>query len=285
MTTTDLMLDDALFAGPAPPAPVPPPHDLPWWRAIVRLNRNPITSWPARCYEEKISVRHILGRAMVLVNDPALIPEVLGDTEGATARPVASKRMLRPGTGNGVLLAEGTDWRRQRRILAPAFTPRHIATLVPHFVAGTERLLARLAACDRNAVNLAAVMQETALDIAARSMFSLSIDDRAASIAANLTRYQRDVGRFTVWDLFARREDSFPFALRGRRRFSRDWFVEVDRVMEERRAIAAPKGQRPTDVLDLLEAARDPETGEGLSPHEIRDQVATLLGAGFETTA
>jgi cytochrome P450 len=232
-----------------------------------------------------VSVRRVLGRTMVLVNDPKLVPLVLGESEGAAVRPVASKRMLRPGTGNGVLLAEGADWRRQRRILAPAFTPRHIATLVPHFVAGTERLLARLAAGDRTAVNLAAAMQETALDIAARSMFSLSIDDRAQSIAANLTRYQREVGRFTLWDLLARREDSFPLALRGRKRFSRDWFVEVDRVMAERRASAPPKGERPADVLDLLEAARDPETGEGLSPSEIRDQVATLLGAGFETTA
>jgi cytochrome P450 len=226
----------------------------------------------------------------VLVNDPELIPLVLGENDGATARPIASKRMLRPGTGNGLLLAEGADWRRQRRILAPAFTPRHIATLVPHFVAGTERLLTRLASGDRAqrnlaGVNLAALMQETALDIAARSMFSLSIDDRAANIAANLTRYQREVGGFTIWDLFARREDSFPFALRGRARFSRDWFAEVDRVMAERRAIALPKDQRPADVIDLLEAARDPETGEGLAPHEIRDQVATLLGAGFETTA
>jgi cytochrome P450 len=286
MTITGLTLDDAHIAGPAPPAPVPPPHDLPWWRAIARLNRNPITSWPQRCYEERICVRRILGRTMVLVNEPQLIPQVLGEADGgATVRPMASKRMLRPGTGNGVLLAEGVDWRRQRRILAPAFTPRHIATLVPHFVAGTQRLLARLADGERAAINLAAVMQETALDIAARSMFSLSIDDRAASIAANLTRYQREVGRFTVWDLFARREDSFPFALRGRRRFSRDWFVEVERVMADRRALVAPKGERPADIVDLLEAARDPETGEGLSPHEIRDQVATLLGAGFETTA
>ena len=55
--------------------------------------------------------------------------------------------------------------------------------------------------------------------------------------------------------------------------------------MAERRAIAAPGDGRPADVIDLLEAARDPESGEGLSPHEIRDQVATLLGAGFETTA
>jgi cytochrome P450 len=283
--TTDLTLDDALLAGPAPPAPVPPPRDLPWWRAVAALNRNPIASWPLRCYEERVCVRRILGRSFVLVNDPALIGLVLGDNAGATARPAGSKRLLRPATGNGVLLAEGADWRRQRRILAPAFTPRHIATLVPHFVAGTERLLARLASGDRGAVNLAALLQEATLDIAARSMFSLSIDDRAGHLAATLTHYQRKVGRFTVWDLFARREDSFPFASRGRRRFRRDWCAEVERVMAERRAIAAPGDGRPADVIDLLEAARDPESGEGLSPHEIRDQVATLLGAGFETTA
>jgi unspecific monooxygenase len=210
---------------------------------------------------------------------------VLGENDGATVRPVASKRMLRPGTGNGVLLAEGADWRRQRRILAPAFTPRHIATLVPHFVAGTERLLTRLASGDREAVNLAALMQETALDIAARSMFSLSIDDRAASIAANLTRYQREVGGFTIWDLFARREDSFPFALRGRARFQprlvrrgrpRDGRAARDRATEGRapgrrdrpaRSCARPRDRR------RIGAARDPR------------QVATLLGAGFETTA
>jgi hypothetical protein len=57
LTTTDLTLDDAFVAGPAPPAPVPPEHDLPWWRAIMRLNRNPITSWPQRCYEERVSAR------------------------------------------------------------------------------------------------------------------------------------------------------------------------------------------------------------------------------------
>jgi cytochrome P450 len=284
-TGTGPPLADDVPAGPAPPAPVPPAHDLPWWRAVVRLGRNPITAWPQRCYEERVSLRRVLGRAMVLVSDPALIPLVLGEGDGATERPVASKRLLRPAIGNGVLLAEGADWRRQRRILAPAFTPRHIATLVPHFVAGAERLLARLAAGDRTAVNLAAALQEAALDIAARTMFSASIDGRAASIAANLARYQRDVGRFTVWDLLARREGSFPFALRGRGRFRRSWFAEVDRVIAERRALAAPRGARPADVLDLLEAARDPDTGEGLAPDEIRDQVATLLGAGFETTA
>ncbi len=266
-----------------PPAPIPPARDLPAWRALATMTRNPIAGWPRRVYEDRLVIRRILGRTMVLVNDPALVRRVLADSAGDFVRPVASKRILRPGTGNGVLLAEGADWRRQRRILAPAFTPRHIASLVPHFVAGAERLMERLSAPPADRVNLSAALQEAALDIAARSMFSLSIDDRAGAMAALLTRYQKKVGRFTLWDLLARREGDFGLLLRGRAAFHREWFAEVDRLIAQHRA--GPANGRATDVLDLLEAARDPETGEALRAGEIRDQVATLLGAGFETTA
>ncbi|MBL8838953.1 MAG: cytochrome P450 [Alphaproteobacteria bacterium] len=266
-----------------PPAPVPPERDLPVWRALAVMTRNPIAGWPRRVYEDRLVVRRLLGRTMVLVNEPALVRRVLADNERDFVRPVASKRMLRPGTGNGVLLAEGADWRRQRRILAPAFTPRHIASLVPHFVAGAGRLMARLDACAGGRVNLSAALQEAALDIAARSMFSLSLDDRAGPMAALLTRYQKKVGRFTLWDLLARRESDFGLFLRARADFHRQWFGEVDRLVALHGGDRT--GSRPPDVLDLLQAARDPETGEALRAGEIRDQVATLLGAGFETTA
>jgi cytochrome P450 len=39
------------------------------------------------------------------------------------------------------------------------------------------------------------------------------------------------------------------------------------------------------DLLDLLLSARDPETGEGLSESEVRDQCSTMIIAGYETTA
>jgi cytochrome P450 len=42
---------------------------------------------------------------------------------------------------------------------------------------------------------------------------------------------------------------------------------------------------RHGDLLDLLLAARDPETGEALSNTEVRDQCGTMLAAGYETAA
>ncbi|WP_334164568.1 cytochrome P450 [Phenylobacterium sp.] len=57
----------------------------------------------------------------------------------------------------------------------------------------------------------------------------------------------------------------------------------VDRLVAQRRREAAPAASR--DMLDLLLAARDAETGEALGDGEVRDQAATMLFAGFETTA
>jgi len=55
----------------------------------------------------------------------------------------------------------------------------------------------------------------------------------------------------------------------------------VYRLIHERRQSGADRG----DLLSMLLAARDEETGEGLSDKELRDEVQTFLGAGNETTA
>ena len=69
----------------------------------------------------------------------------------------------------------------------------------------------------------------------------------------------------------------------GRKRFQRRWMRFIESVMRDR--LAAPPAETPRDLFDLLRAARDPETGVGFSDAELRDQVATLILAGHETTA
>ncbi|MGA9015508.1 MAG: cytochrome P450, partial [Acetobacteraceae bacterium] len=69
----------------------------------------------------------------------------------------------------------------------------------------------------------------------------------------------------------------------GRRRFQRRWMALIDEIMRER--MSAPATDAPRDLFDLLLAARDPETGEGFSQDQLRDQIATMILAGHETTA
>jgi cytochrome P450 len=166
--------------------------------------------------------------------------------------------------------------------LSPAFTPRAIDRLFPHFQAGAARLVETLAGKGGRA-NLAREFQRATLDIAARAMFSVETTGRGAALDALLGEFQGRYGRPTFWDMLARHDDDFPWFEGSRRAFSRRWFAEIDGLVAER--LTRPPAEDAKDVLDLLLAARDPETGRGMAPDEVRNQIATFLGAGFETTA
>jgi cytochrome P450 len=56
-------------------------------------------------------------------------------------------------------------------------------------------------------------------------------------------------------------------------------------LMAERRAAGKNEGAPPSDLFDLMGAARDPETNEAFSDEQLGDQVATMILAGHETTA
>src|SRR5260370_35562405 len=83
--------------------------------------------------------------------------------------------------------------------------------------------------------------------------------------------------------MLARDESAFWFATRKRRAFQKAWFSAVDEVVALRSRSRHDGEHR--ELLDLLLAARNVETGEALSANEVRDQCATMIFGGFETTA
>lgn len=265
-----------------PPAPVPPKGPLPLLTFLREMSRSTIAVWGEGAYDILLSRGRRFGVDSVLVNDPAVIREVAaGDARGAYIKPVTTRRMVRPVGGAGLVLSEGAQWKRQRRLLAPLFTPSHVNLFIPHFNETADELLDGLEA--RGRVNLAAAFQEAALDAACRTLFSMPIGGYGRRLASLAREYVKGPGRPAVWDFIARQEGDFSLFNGGRRQFSRRWGEEVRAIIAERHRRTA--ADRPADLLDLLLQARDPDTGEGLSDQEIQDQTSTFIGAGFETTA
>ena len=62
------------------------------------------------------------GRVAV-ISDPAAIRRIFVDNAANYIKDELQRRMLTPGRPDGLITAEGTDWRVQRRALAPIFTP------------------------------------------------------------------------------------------------------------------------------------------------------------------
>jgi cytochrome P450 len=266
-----------------PPVPAPPAAPLPVRAFLRAIRENALTMWPEAAYREDRIVRHFLGRENVLLNAPDAIHHVLVDNHANYRRSPASIRILRPIAGNGLLLSNGEAWRLQRRTVAPALGPRVIPLLCRHIMRSAEEALDTLDRQADHKVDMLAFAQTLALDIAGRSMFSLETKEYGAAMRRLLTEFGEHLAKPHLFDMLL--PPSVPTWRDWRRaHFSKRWMHLIETMMHQRAASPNP-GDKPRDLFDLLTGARDPETGAGFSPAELRDQVATLILAGHETTA
>ncbi|MBV8456523.1 MAG: cytochrome P450 [Acetobacteraceae bacterium] len=265
-----------------PPVPSVPlrPLSLPAFLRAVRTNALGI--WPEAAYEQEAMEQSILGRRTILLNQPDAIHRVLVENHENYRRSPASIRILRPITGNGLLLAQGEDWRLQRRTVAPALTPRVLPLLMPHVAAVAQETVAFLRLQAGRDCDLLAAMQVAALEVAGRSMFSMEMRELGPGLRALIQEFGQRCSHPTLLDLLLPPSVPTPRDL-VRWRFKLRWMRYVERIMEAR--LAVPTAAEARDLFDLLLEARDPESGKGFSREQLRDQVATLMLAGHATTA
>ncbi|HVC62613.1 MAG TPA: cytochrome P450 [Acetobacteraceae bacterium] len=266
-----------------PSRPPVPARELPLPAFLRAIRTNALTMWTAAAYEQDVVVRRFLGRTNVLLNAPEAIHRVLVDNPENYRRSPASIRILRPIVGNGLLLSEGDAWRHQRRTIAPALAPRVMPMLAHHVVATAQEQIGAIAAqAAQGPIDLLAAMQGLTLEIAGRSMFSLEMRAFGTPLRRLLAEFAERFARPFLFDMLL--PPSVP-TLRDlrRRRFRARWMRLVETIMHDR--LREPQPGAPRDLFDLLRAARDPDTGEAFSPEQLRDQLATLLLAGHETTA
>src|SRR5512134_1561999 len=243
---------------------------------------NPLRIFPARAYEEERIIRPFVGRPSILTSRAADIRHVLLDNADNYRRTRAGVRILRPLLGDGLFMASGAAWRTQRRAIAPAFVP----SAVPGFAKATAEVL--IAAwrdlLDRveQPVDLLGWLQTLTLDVAGRALFSLPLDNRLGrDIRNRIGGYGLRYGRPSFLDFAVPLWLPSPRDL-GRLRFRRRFFALIDRLVAARGRLVDDPQRR--DLFDVLvdsggyPAARD-------TMGRLRDQVATLIVAGHETTA
>jgi unspecific monooxygenase len=267
-----------------PPTPPRAPDNLSTLGRMRLMGKNPIATWARRAYQEDVVRGKFFGHSSFVLNTPDAIKHVLVDNYENYTRTPAGLRVLRPMLGQGVLTAEGRAWKYQRRTLAPAFTPRAVSMLIPHMVAVTDETVAKLAKDSARPVDLREVMQHMTLEIAGRTMFSFGMQTHGATLRDFVMEYGERLARPHLLDLVLPLSWPTPQDF-ARSRFRKRWTRFVAMLMAERRAAGKAADAPPRDLFDLMDTARDPETGEGFSDEQLGDEVATMILAGHETTA
>ncbi|HEY0992282.1 MAG TPA: cytochrome P450 [Kofleriaceae bacterium] len=189
----------------------------------------------------------------------------------------AGMQFLRPVLGDGLLSAEGEPHKRHRKLLAPAFAPRRLASYGEVMVAETREQLARWSPGER--IDLAAQMMEMTLAIAGRTLFGVDVRGDASTVAHALELAMRSMVEGTSSPLQLPYEWPLPRHLRMKRAVKM-----LDEVVYRLIAEGRKRGTDRGDVPSILLLARD-DDGSALTDREVRDEVMTLLLAGHETTA
>jgi cytochrome P450 len=188
------------------------------------------------------------------------------------------RHLLGPLLGDGLLISEGEFWRRQRRIAAPAFHSRRIADFIATMGSCSEAALARWPTMTQP-FDIAAEMMALTLNIISRTMFSRDVSGDVQSVrrlmdsVVTLRLGLLDLLGFPEW--LPRRQP------KAYRRAIVEFEALVSRFLAERRADGIDRG----DLMSMLLTAHDPETDEGMSDKQLRDEILTIFLAGHETTA
>lgn len=217
-----------------------------------------------------------------MVMDPESLRRILKEKVEDYPKSTTTKLILEPAIGDSMFVAEGANWRWQRRAAAPAFAHRNIENLGPVMTAAAEASRRRLSA----ATGPVDVFEETVaatFEVISDVTFSGGgMFDRDA-VHASINAYIAQTAKVSLLDVLG-----LPAWLpRPGRLLSGPGLKRMKALADgaiEARAKAAAKDGAP-DLLDLLLDAQDPETGRAMNRDELRDNLLTFIVAGHETTA
>lgn len=230
-----------------------------------------------------IAHMQIFNEHITHVFHPDWVRQVLVDQADALIRWERATDVFSVSMGQSVLVTEGTQWHRQRRMLQPGFNPKRVAGYAQLMTSAAQDALAGLSVHDADQhVDMDALMTSMTLDVILRALFgSHQIKDaRPISEAIQTLSHAgySEMFRPFSWPLW------MPLPAVKKVRDAKHTLDQlIDQHIQAQERGAHDDGQ---DLLTMLRLARDPEQPEqGLSMQELHDQTMVMFQAGHETTA
>ncbi len=222
------------------------------------------------------------GKRWHMLMDPDGLRHVLRDAVDDYPKSTVTKLILGPAIGNSMFVAEGAEWKWQRRTAAPVFGHRNIAALAPVMTAAAERASARFAAASGRAIDAFDEMVTATFEVISDVTLSGGEGFDRQAVHKAIEDYIGQSAKLSVLDIMG----APAWVPRPGRMFAgatmRQMKQTADRAILDRKARGA---QTIPDLLDLLIAGEDPNSGRRMTVDELRDNLLTFIVAGHETTA
>ncbi|WP_280322813.1 cytochrome P450 [Sulfitobacter faviae] len=255
------------------------------WRYAKLFRADILSAQPARLYRAWMAEFKTPFFRSYLMNQPELVKTVLKDRPEDFPKSDRIGEGLRPLLGNSVFLTNGETWKRQRRIIDPAFEGGRLRETFPAMWDAAEAAAARLDPKAGEVVEIEAETSHAAADVIFRTLFSLPIEHEVArAVFDEFRNYQRSQPILNLGALL-------PLPRWMPRLFRRDTRASAARIrtlitdLTRARMAQIEAGTAPDDLATKIMTQADPETGERFDTQEMVDQVAIFFLAGHETSA
>lgn len=265
-----------------PPKPVPRPDKVSLWRYLKLFRQDILSAQPARLYRAWMAEFRTPFFRSYMCNDPALVRLILNERPDDFPKSDRISEGLRPLLGNSVFVTNGEIWKRQRRIIDPAFEGGRIRETFPAMLAAGHAAVARM----RPGVqDIEPEMSHAAADVIFRTLFSIPIEHEiAGEVFDQFRAYQREQPILNL-AAFLPLPRWFPRFHSGRTKQTAARIRGLIRQLTEERANEIEKGTAPEDLATKIMTTADPVTGQRFETEEMIDQVAIFFLAGHETSA
>lgn len=270
-----------------PPKPAVRPDKVSLFRYMRLFRQDILSAQPAKLYRAWMAEFRTPFFRSYLANQPELVRLVLKERPEDFPKSTRVAEGLRPLLGNSVFLTNGADWKRQRRIIDPAFEGGRLRDTFGAMWLAAEAAVMRLRRQMDGAdtVEIEEVTSHAAADVIFRTLFSIPIENEiAARVFSEFRAYQRSQPILNI-AAFLPLPRWMP---RFHRRSTRQTAASIRRLITDltaQRMQQIVAGTAPDDLATKIMTTTDPVTGERFSTDEMVDQVAIFFLAGHETSA
>jgi len=270
-----------------PSKPQSRPDKVSMWRHIKMFREDIFSSQPAKLYRAWMAEFRTPFFRSYMINQPELVKLVLKDRPDDFPKSKVVQESLETLLGNSVFVTNGEVWKRQRRMIDPAFEGGRLKETFPAMLACGEEAIERLQKETGTGaiVEVEAHTAHAAADVIFRTLFSIPIsDDVATEVFAQFRDYQRTQPLLNLASFIPLPKWMPRFRNRETTKTSAAIRDLIGQITEQRQdEIAA--GTAPDDLATKIMTTADPETGDIFDTEEMIDQVAIFFLAGHETSA
>ncbi|MFO1150424.1 MAG: cytochrome P450 [Alsobacter sp.] len=254
------------------------------WQLVRRARDNLVSCWMEEHYRTGVWSFRVLGRQVVVANEPEAVKTVLASSGPLFERKAPPmRRALEVLLGDGLFISDGETWRRRRPLVADIVHKNRVPVFAPTMEDAALGLARRWGQRPPGTVFDAFTdMAELTAEIIARAVFGRHLEPRrAVAIVAGFGRYQSQVDNFNL-GYFLGSDEGWPVWRGLRLRSStRQVHAAIDAVLREHLEGHGDEGSMVASLLRLRD--RRPELGLGIDA--LRNEAATIFMAGHETTA